>query len=182
MVWIIVIAVLLILVMFVVSNYNSLVQLRNKVRNQFSQIDVVLKNRADLIPNIVETVKGYASHESETLEKVIEARNKYVTASTPEDKMNAGNEITGALNKLFALTENYPDLKANTNFLDLQNKLSETEDKIRFARQFYNDAVNKYNNKVEMVPSNIIAGIFHFNTEKLFEVSEEDRQAPKVQF
>lgn len=182
MVWIIVIAVLLILVMFVVSNYNSLVQLRNKVRNQFSQIDVVLKNRADLIPNIVETVKGYASHESETLEKVIEARNKYVTASTPEDKMNAGNEITGALNKLFALTENYPDLKANTNFLDLQNKLSETEDKIRFARQFYNDAVNKYNNKVEMVPSNIIAGIFHFNTKKLFEVSEEDRQAPKVQF
>ena len=178
----IIIAVIIVLALFVISNYNSLVGLRNKVRNQWSQIDVVLKTRADLIPNLVETVKGYANHESETLEAVIKARNTYVTATTPEDQMKASGEITNALSKLFALSESYPDLKANTNFMDLQQKLTETEDKIRYARQFYNDAVNKYNNKVEMFPSNIIAGMFHFEAAKLFEIAEADREAPKVQF
>ena len=182
MVWIIIAVVVVLILLFVVGTYNSLVQLRNKVRNQWSQIDVVLKNRADLIPNLVETVKGYAGHESKTLEAVIAARNSYVTASTPEEQMKASGEITGALSKLFALSESYPDLKANTNFLDLQAKLTETEDKIRYARQFYNDAVNKFNNKVEMFPSNIIAGMFHFEMAKLFEASEADKEVPKVEF
>lgn len=179
---IIIIAIIVIIALYVISVYNTLVQLRNRVRNQWSQIDVVLKNRADLIPNIVETVKGYAGHEKDTLEAVISARNKYATATTPEDKMAASGEITGALNKLFALTEAYPDLKANANFMDLQAKLTECEDKIRYARQFYNDATNKYNNKVEMFPSNIIAGMFKFQMEKLFEASEADKEVPKVQF
>ena len=178
----IVIAIIAIIILYVFSTYNSLISLRNKVRNQWSQIDVVLKNRADLIPNLVETVKGYTSHEKDTLEAVISARNKYLSASTTEDTMNASSEMTGALNKLFALSESYPDLKANTNFIDLQNKLSETEDKIRYARQFYNDAVNKYNNKVEMVPSNIVASICKFKTAKLFEASESDKEVPKVEF
>lgn len=182
MVWIIIIGVVVLLAFIVIGMYNSLVQLRNKVKNQWSQIDVVLKNRADLIPNLVETVKGYAGHEKETLDAVISARNKYVTASSSEDQMAASGEITGALNKLFALTESYPELKANTNFLDLQSKLTEIEDKIRYARQFYNDAVNKYNNKVEMFPSNIIAGMFHFEAAKLFEIAEADKEAPKVSF
>lgn len=182
MIGIIILVVVVLLVLFVISIYNTLVQLRNKVRNQWSQIDVVLKTRADLIPNLVETVKGYANHESETLEAVIKARNSYVTATTPEDQMKASGEITGALSKLFALSESYPDLKANANFMDLQQKLTETEDKIRYARQFYNDAVTKYNNKIEVVPSNIIAGMFHFEAAKLFEVEAADREAPKVQF
>lgn len=178
----IIIAVIIVIALFIIGIYNSLVQLRNKVRNQWSQIDVVLKTRADLIPNLVETVKGYAKHESETLEAVIQARNTYVSATTPEDQMKASGEITNALSKLFALSESYPELKANTNFMDLQQKLTETEDKIRYARQFYNDAVNKYNNKVEMFPSNIVAGMFHFEAAKLFEIAEADREAPKVQF
>jgi len=178
----IILAVVAVIVLYVISTYNSLVQLRNKVRNQWSQIDVVLKNRADLIPNLVETVKGYAGHEKETLEAVISSRNKYLTANTPEEAMAASGEISGALSKLFALTEAYPDLKANTNFLDLQAKLSETEDKIRYARQFYNDAANKFNDKVEMFPSNIVAGMFKFEMAKLFEASEADKEVPKVQF
>lgn len=178
----IILAIIVVVVLYVISTYNVLVRLRNKVRNQWSQIDVVLKNRADLIPNLVETVKGYASHEKDTLEAVISARNKYLTANTPEQAMEASGEITGALSKLFALSEAYPDLKANTNFMDLQNKLAESEDKIRYARQFYNDAVNKYNNKVEMFPSNIVASIFKFEMAKLFEASEADREVPNVQF
>ena len=177
-----IIAIIVVIALFIIGIYNSLVQLRNKVRNQWSQIDVVLKTRADLIPNLVETVKGYAKHENETLEAVIQARNTYVSATTPEDQMKASGEITNALTKLFALSESYPELKANTNFMDLQQKLTETEDKIRYARQFYNDAVNKYNNKVEMFPSNFVAGMFHFEAAKLFEIAEADREAPKVQF
>ena len=179
---IIIIVLVLLIIMYIVNTYNVLVRLRNKVRNQWSQIDVVLKNRADLIPNLVETVKGYAGHEKETLEGVIAARNKYVTASTPEEQMAASGEITGALNKLFALSEAYPDLKANTSFLDLQNKLSESEDKIRYARQFYNDAVNRYNDKVEMFPSNFVANMFKFEMAKLFEANEQDKQVPNVKF
>lgn len=178
----IIIAIIVILALYIMGVYNNLVQLRNKVRNQWSQIDVVLKNRADLIPNLVETVKGYAGHEKEALESVIAARNKYVTASSPEDKMAGSGELSGALNKLFALAESYPDLKANTNFLDLQAKLSETEDKIRYARQFYNDAANKLNDKVEMFPSNIVANMFKFDLAKLFEATEADKEVPTVKF
>jgi len=173
---------LVLLALFIVGIYNKIVVLRNKVKVQFSQIDVVLKTRSDLIPNIVETIKGYTTHEEGTLTRVIEARNKYATASSIDDKIESQKEITGALNKLFALAESYPDLKANTNFLDLQATLKETEEKIRFARQFYNDAVYAYNTKIQVVPSNIVASMFHFVEMKLFEVAEDVREAPKVDF
>ena len=175
-------AILLLIIGFIVTNYNVLVVLRNKVRNQFSQIDVQLKKRADLIPNLVETVKGYAKHEKGTLEDVVKARNTYLAANTVEEKDKANKEMTSALNKLFALAESYPDLKANENFLDLQAQLKDVEEKISYARQFYNDSVLSYNNKVEMVPSNIVAGLFHFEKEKFFEASEEDRKNVKVEF
>lgn len=179
---IIIIGVVAFLLVFIVAEYNGLVSLRNKVRNQWSQIDILLKRRFDLIPNIVETVKGYAKHEQDTLEKVIEARNKFNTANTPEEEMEANNQITGALNKLFALAESYPELKANTNFMDLQGNLKDTEDKISYARQFYNDAVMKYQNKIEMFPSNIVAGLFRFKPEKFFEASEAEKENVKVEF
>ena len=137
----IIIGVIVLILIWFIATYNSLVVLRNKKDNEWSQIDVQLKRRADLIPNLVETVKGYAKHESETLEDVVKARNTYVTATTENDKVKASNELEGALTKLFALAESYPDLKANTNFISLQNDLKETEDKISYARQFYNDAV-----------------------------------------
>ena len=174
--------IVLLIVGFIVANYNALIQLRNKVRDQFSQIDVQLKKRADLIPNLVETIKGYTKHEKGTLEDVIKARNTYLTANTVEEKGKADKEMTSALNKLFALAESYPDLKANENFLDLQAQLKECEEKISYARQFYNDSVLSYNNKCEMVPSNIVAGLFHFEKEKFFEASEEDRKNVKVEF
>ncbi len=177
-----IIVVLAILALFVISNYNGLVQARNKVRDQFSQIDVQLKKRADLIPNLVETVKGYAKHEEGTLENVIKARNTYLTADSVDAKVEASSEMSSAISKLFALAESYPDLKANTNFLDLQNQLKEIEDKIGYARQFYNDAVLMYNNKTEMFPSSIIASLFNFKTEKFFEASEEDRKNVEVKF
>ncbi len=178
----IIIVVLVVIASFIVSNYNGLVQARNKVRDQFSQIDVQLKKRADLIPNLVETVKGYAKHEEGTLEKVIQARNTYLSAGSVDDKVKASSEMSSAISKLFALAENYPDLKANTNFLDLQEQLKEIEDKIGYARQFYNDAVLMYNNKTEMFPSNIIASLFGFKGETFFKVDEEDRKNVEVKF
>lgn len=182
-VWlIVVIAILVLIILYVFMTYNSLVKLRNRVKDQWSQIDVQLKRRFDLIPNLVNTIKGYTKHESETLEKVIQARNTYVTATTPDEKMKANNELSGVLTKLFALSESYPDLKANTNFIELQSELQETENKIAMARQFYNDTVLTYNNKVEMVPSNIIAGMFHFQKQEFFQVAEEERQNVKVEF
>lgn len=179
--WIILIVVVLI-IMYVISNYNTLVKLRNNVKDQWAQIEVLLKRRADLIPNLVETVKGYTKHEKETLEAVINARNKAVSATTQEDEMKANGELTGALNRLFALTESYPDLKANTNFMDLQANLKDTEDKISYARQFYNDSVLKYKNKLEMFPSNLVAMIFGFKPEAFFEATEEERKNPQVKF
>ena len=179
--WIILIVVVLI-VLWMISTYNSLVQLRNSVKDQWSQIDVHLKRRADLIPNLVETVKGYAKHEKDTLEAVINARNKAVSATNATEEMKANNELTGALTKLFALVESYPELKANTNFMDLQANLKDTEDKISFARQFYNDTVLKYKNKLEVFPSNLVAGIFGFKPEPFFEASATERETPKVQF
>lgn len=184
MTWLwILLAIVVVLGIFVASTYNNLVTNRNKVKDGWAQIDVQLKRRVDLIPNLVETVKGYAKHESETLEEVIKARNSFNTASTVEDEMNANNQITGALNKLFALSEAYPDLKANENFLSLQNDLKEVEEKISYARQFYNDIVLSYNNIVEMFPSNIIANMFKFKQEKFFEIeNEKEKEAPKVSF
>ena len=182
MVWIIIGDVIAFIVMFFVSTYNGLVKLRNMVKDQWAQIDVLLKRRADLIPNLVETVKGYAKHESETLEAVITARNKAVSATTTEEEMKANGELSGALSRLFALAESYPDLKANTNFMDLQNNLKETEDKIAYARQFYNDAVLKYKNKLEMFPSNIVASMFGFKPEPFFEATEAEKETPQVKF
>lgn len=180
--WIILIIVLVLLVLWAISTYNKLIALRNRVKDQWAQIDVQLKRRFDLIPNLVETVKGYTKHESETLEAVIKARNTYVTAGTPEAQMKADGELTQAISKLFALTESYPDLKANTNFQHLQEELTETESKIASARQFYNDTVMLYNNKVSMVPSNIIASLFKFNKEAFFEANETERQNVSVKF
>ena len=181
--WIIIlIAVVAIIVLFVINTYNTLVGLRNKVKDQWAQIDVQLKRRFDLIPNLVETVKGYAKHESSTLEAVVKARNTYLSASTPEAQMKADGELTKAITKLFALSEAYPELKANENFKQLQSELTSTEDKISYARQFYNDIVMKYNNKIEMFPSNIVASMFKFKAQAFFEVNEEERQNVKVQF
>lgn len=179
---IIVVAVILLIAGWVVGTYNSLVTLRNRVKDQWAQIDVQLKRRADLIPNLVETVKGYASHEKETLDAVISARNKVVGAKSAEEEMKASGELTQALGRLMMVAEAYPDLKANTNFTQLQAELSETEDKIQYARQFYNDTVLNYQNKIQMFPSNIIAGIFHFEKEAFFEASEKDKEVPQVKF
>ena len=174
--------VLVLIISFIAGTYNSLVQLRNKVKDQWAQIDVQLKRRFDLIPNLVETVKGYAKHESETFKEVVEARNKFKTASTPEEEMAASGELTGALNKLFAVAEAYPELKANENFLSLQNDLKDCEEKIAYSRQFYNDSVLSYMNKVQMFPSNIIASMFGFKEMKYFEASEGEKETPKVSF
>ena len=175
-------AIILLTLLWLVSTYNSLVNLRNKVKDQWAQVDVLLKRRADLIPNIVETVKGYAGHEKETLEAVVNARNKAISATNQHDEMAANGELTQALGKLFALAESYPDLKANINFMDLQTNLKETEDKISFARQFYNDTVLTYQNKIEMFPSNIVASLFGFKAAEFFEATDAEKETPKVQF
>ena len=179
--WII-IGVIVLLVLYAISTYNSLIKLRNRVRDQWAQIEVQLKRRFDLIPNIVETVKGYAKHESETLKGVIEARNKFTVASTKEQEIEASNQLTGAVRQLFALSESYPELKADANFLKLQSNLEETENKISSARQFYNDTVLSLNNKVELFPSNLVAKIFGFKKEAFFEAEAEAKVAPKVEF
>lgn len=162
--------------------YNNLVGLRNRVKNSYSQIDVQLKRRNDLIPNLVETVKGYASHEKGVLEEVTKARAGVMNASSVEEVSAADNQLTGALKTLFAVAESYPDLKANTNFKELQNELSETEDKIAYSRQFYNDVVLKYNNSCQQFPSNILARLFGFKEETFFEAPETEKAVPKVEF
>ena len=177
-----ILGVLVVIAIFFVSTYNGLVVARNKVRDQFSQIDVQLKKRFDLIPNLVETVKGYAKHESETLEKVIEARNGYANAKTDAEKMAASKELSQGVMQIFALAENYPELKANSNFLELQGQLKEVEDKISYARQFYNDSVLMYNNKTEMFPSNLVASMFGFKKESFFEADEKERENVEVKF
>ena len=176
------IIIVVLLILYVIATYNGLTKARNKVKTNWAQIDVVLKRRADLIPNLVETVKGYAKHEQDTLDRVMKARNTYMTASLPAEQMKAAGELTQALNKIMALSEAYPDLKANTNFLKLQDELTQTEDKITYARQFYNDSVYSYQNKLEMFPSNIIANLFGFEAFGYFEIDESDKAAPKVNF
>jgi LemA protein len=174
--------ILVLLLLIVMSTYNSLVNLRNRVSDQWAQIEVQLKKRFDLIPNLVETVKGYAKHEKTTLEDVIAARNKFNTAKTPEEEMKASGELTNVLNRLMVLSESYPELKADKNFLSLQNDLKDVEEKIASARQFYNDRVLAYMNKIQMFPSNIIASMFGFTEKKYFEADEEVKDAPKVKF
>ena len=179
---IIIFAVIILLVFYGIGVYNKLVNSRNKVKDQWAQIDVQLKRRADLIPNLVETVKGYAKHEKNTLTEVIEARNKFVSAGSINEEIEANNQVTGALNKLFALSESYPELKANQNFISLQNDLKDTEDKISYARQFYNDTVLTYNNLVQMFPSNIVANMFKFEVYEFFKIEEKEKEVPKVSF
>ena len=178
----IVLGIVVVLIIWVIATYNGLVVLRNKVKDQWAQIDTVLKRRFDLIPNLVETVKGYAKHESETLEKVIQARNTYVSATTPEAQMAADGELTKCISKLFALSESYPELKANENFTSLQNELTETEDKIQYARQFYNDSVLLYNNKRQLFPTVLIAGLLGFKEEQFFKATDEERENVSVKF
>nr|WP_319373589.1 LemA family protein [uncultured Methanobacterium sp.] len=178
---IILIIIILAVILFVYL-YNSLVQLRNRVKNAWSQIDVQLNRRADLIPNLVETVKGYAKHEKTVFENVTAARAGLMNAKTVQETAEANNMLTDTLKSLFAVAENYPELKANENFLELQGQLEETENKIAYSRQFYNDTVLMYNNKCQMVPSNIIASMFHFQEAEFFEIEETKREVPKVEF
>ena len=169
--------------LYAVGGYNSLVSLRNQVEEAFSTMDVYLTKRYDLIPNLVETVKGYAKHEKETLEAVISARNKAVNATTMEGKIEAENAMSGVIGRLFALAEAYPDLKANTNFLDLQTQLKSIEDDIANARKYFNGVTRQYNTKIEVFPMNILAGIFGFTKKPLFVVADEQqRQNVKVSF
>ena len=182
---IVVAVVVVLIVVWLFAIYNGLVRLRNQTKNAWAQIDVQLKRRHDLIPNLVETVKGYAAHERQTLEAVTQARNiaQGAVGKGVGEQAKAEGELSGALSRLLAVVERYPDLKANQNFLALQEELSSTENKISFSRQLYNDSVLKYNNKIQMVPSNIVAGMFGFKTGEFFEVAVPgEREAPKVSF
>ncbi|MCL2687268.1 MAG: LemA family protein [Methanobrevibacter sp.] len=174
--------VVIVILAIIVGIYNGLVGARNKVKNAWSQIDVQLKRRIDLIPNLIETVKGYAGHEKGVFTDITEARSGLMKATSVKEVEAVNNQITSALKTLFAVAENYPDLKASHNFQDLQNKLSETEDKIAYSRQFYNDSVLMYNNKCQMFPSNIFASLFNFNEADFFEAAETDRATPSVKF
>ena len=180
---IIVIIIVVILVGYVIVAYNGLVRSKNQIENAWSQIDVQLKRRIDLIPNLVETVKGYAAHERETLDAVITARNSAIAApDTPAAQAAADNVLSGALRQLFALGEAYPDLKANQNFLALQEELTATEGRVAYARQFYNDSVLTYDNKLESFPTVILAKMFNFEPKEYFEVEDQARVAPTVEF
>ena len=180
--WIILIIVVVV-ILFVISIYNNLVGLKQKVKNGWSQIDVQLQRRFDLIPNLVETVKGYMEHESDVLTKVAELRTSWANASSVKEKSELDTQLSGALKTIMAVSENYPELKANENFSQLQEELQNTENKIAFSRQFYNDIATKYNTKLEVVPSNIIASMFHFEPVELFEAeSQEARKNVKVDF
>jgi len=170
----IIVAIVILLFIYILISYNSLVKLGNSVKEAFSTMDVYLKKRWDLIPNIVETVKGYAKHEKETLESVVKLRNSAYDKMSQDDKITANDQITGALSKLMALSESYPDLKANQNFLDLSSQLAKIEDDIANARKYYNAVVKNMNNKVQMFPSNIISKLFGFHEQKMFEISEKE--------
>ena len=182
---VIILVVIVALIAWAVGIFNSLVGLRNQVKNAWAQIEVQLKRRHDLIPNLVETVKGYMTHESETLENVTKARTMAagVSGTGPSQQIPAENVLTQALGKLFAVAEAYPNLKANENFMALQEELTSTENKISFARQFYNDTVMRFNNKIQMFPSNIFAGMFNFQASTFFETEDAaEREAPQVKF
>ena len=180
---IIIICVIAIIGLWIMMAYNSFVRLQNEVENSFSQIDVQLKRRSDLIPNLIETVKGYAKHEKETLENVTKARTAMMNAEGDVAKTaEADNMLTGALKSLFAVSEAYPDLKANQNFMQMQEELTGTENKISASRQYYNDTATTYNTKREMFPSNVIANMFNFTEKELYEAQESERENVKVSF
>ncbi|MBK7630913.1 MAG: LemA family protein [Ignavibacteriales bacterium] len=181
--FIIFIAIIVVIGFYFVSIYNSLVGLRNRVKNAWSQIDVQLKRRHDLIPNLLEAVKGYMKHEREIMENITKYRSQAMDASSVGDKAVAEGMLSGALGQLRVQVENYPDLKANQNFLALQEELTSTENKISFARQAYNDQVLFYNNKIQMFPSNVVAGMFSFKEEEFFEIEDKaEKEVPKVSF
>ncbi len=183
MVMLFVFIAIVVLVFMFIGFYNSLIRLRNQVKNAWSQIDVQLKRRHDLIPNLIETTKGYMKHEQDTLKAITEARSKAMGADSVGDKSKAESALSGAMSKFFVVVENYPDLKANQNFLALQEELTSTENKIAFSRQSYNDQVLFFNNKIQMFPSSIIAGMFNFKQEDFFELEDKtERAVPKVDF
>jgi LemA protein len=181
---IVILVIVVLAVLFFVFSYNGVIRLRNRVDSAWSQIGVQLERRHDLIPNLVETVKGYAAHERQTLEEVVQARNSAVQAQQagPAQQAQAENVLTGALRQLFALSENYPDLKANQNFLNLQEELTATEDRISYARQFYNDSVQKFDTKIQTFPTNLIAGMFNFQPREYFQAEQGATEVPKVEF
>ncbi|HOA64617.1 MAG TPA: LemA family protein [Coprothermobacter proteolyticus] len=174
--------VVLVLVLIVIWIYNRLIQLKNRVQNAWHQIEVQLQRRHDLIPNLVETVKGYASHEKETFERVVAARNKAMSANTPGEMGRAEGELTQALGRLFALAESYPELKANENFIRLQEELTSTENKVAYARQAYNDTVMMFNQTIQMFPYNLLAGPMNLKPAEYYEAEEEAQNVPKVEF
>lgn len=181
--FLIILGIIVIVAIAAVGIYNGLIKLRNTSEQAWSDVDVQLKRRYDLVPNLVETVKGYASHEKETFEKVVQARNQAMGASSPEQKAQAENFLQSTLKSLFALAEAYPDLKANQNFIELQSELSEIEDHIQMARRYYNAVVRDLNTKIESVPSNIVANMFGFQKREYFELdSADEREAPEVSF
>ena len=179
---IVIVLIIIFLVVTVIHLYNNLVNLRNRVKNSYSQIEVQLKRRNDLIPNLVETVKGYAAHEKEVFENVTQARSNIMNATNIDETSAANDQLTGALKSLFAVAENYPELKANSNFQQLQSELTETEDKISYARQFYNDVVLKYNNACEQFPSSLFAKMFNFHEAEFFQAPESETAVPEVKF
>ena len=178
----IVLIIVVVLVVVGIGIYNGLIKLKNRVDEAWSDIDVQLKRRHDLIPNLINTVKGYAAHEKEVFEKVTEARTAAMGAQTPADKENAENALSGTLKSLFAVAENYPDLKANQNFLELQRELTDTEDKIQAARRFYNGNVRDFNTKIQVFPNNIFAGILNFTKRDFFAAEEGDKEVVEVKF
>jgi len=182
LVLIVVVVLVVLLGLYVIVSYNGLVSLRNRIENAWAQIDVQLKRRYDLIPNLVETVKGYAAHERETLDAVITARNAGINATGPEQQAAAENQITGALKSIFALSEAYPDLKANQNFAQLQEELTGTEGRIAYARQFYNDTVFRYNTKIQSFPATVLANAFRFQQREYFQADDESRGPTQVSF
>jgi len=181
--WWIILGVIIVLAIIIAIMYNSLVTLKQRTQNAWSQIDVQLQRRFDLIPNLVECVKGYMTHESETLENVTKLRTSWSEATTADEKMKLDNELSSSLKSIMAVAESYPDLKANQNFISLQGELTDTENKISYSRQFYNDIVTRYNTKIQTVPSNIIAGIFGFKAQELYKIdTEEAKKSVKVDF
>lgn len=174
--------VIVLLVLWLVLTYNGLIRSRNRVDEAWSDIDVQLKRRYDLIPNLINTVKGYATHERELLEKVTQARSQAMQADTTHDKAEAENMLSGTLKSLFAVAENYPDLKANQNFLELQRELSDTENKIQASRRFYNGNVRDFNTAVQVFPTNVLAGMFNFTIREFFEAAEGEKENVKVEF
>ncbi len=177
---IIILVIVVALAAFVITTYNSLVQSRNRVKNSFAQVDTQIQRRFDLLPNLVEAVKEVADHEQALLDNVLASRAGYMNTNVAKEKLAMNNQLNATLRSLFVVSEQYPELKGNASFLKLQEELSETEDKVTFARQFYNDAVTIYNNKLQMFPANLVAGMFGFDEEELFNVVDEVREAPEL--